>query len=69
MGDSREEQTEINNRVLRLPLGLGIGNENWPLGYSYTQGMGKTVHSEQNILMEPHFQELDRRSGSLCIVL
>lgn len=62
----RRAETEINNGVLLPPLESQLVNENWLLGYSFIQGMGMTVHDEQNILMESHFNELDRRSGSLC---
>lgn len=65
----RRTETEINKRVLLLPLGPELVNENWLLGYSYIQGMGNTVDSEQNILMESHFKELDRRSGLLCTLM
>lgn len=62
----RRAETAINNGVLLPPSESELVNENWLLGYSFIQGMGITVHDEQNILMESHFNELDRRSGSLC---
>lgn len=61
----RRTEREINKRLLLLPLGPELVNETWLLGYCYIQGMGKTVNSGQNSLVESHFKELNGRSGSL----